>query len=152
MEYKLVQLTDTDPEIIAQITAIEQEAFGIGGMNSWFLPPFIRHGRVYVLLTASDQVAAVIEYMRDFNDHNHLYLFGLAVHKDRRGQGLGKRIVAETLRSLREAGFTSVSLTVHPNNSAAINLYTSLGFVQGEFLAQEYGQDQDRIVLKCELQ
>ncbi|NLM69861.1 MAG: GNAT family N-acetyltransferase [Firmicutes bacterium] len=146
MDYKFMQLTAMDPELIAQIIAIEQDAFGIGGMNSWFLPPFIRHGRVYIILD-QNRVVAVAEYMRDFNDPRHAYLFGFAVKKPYRNQGIGTALLKQSLRCLAQDGFARVSLTVDPHNAAAIKLYTNLGFKKREFLPNEYGIGEDRYVL-----
>ncbi len=150
MDYRFIELNDVDPDLARQIIAIEQEAFGIGGMNEWFLPPFIRHGRVFVLLDQTTVVAAA-EYIRAFDDPLQAYLFGFAVRKDRRRQGLGKLLLVRSLECLQRDGFTTVSLTVDPGNAAAVNLYASLGFKQQDCYRNEYGPDQDRLLLVLKL-
>jgi len=150
MDYRFIELTHIDPGLSRQIMAIEQEAFGPGGLNEWFLPPFIRYGRVFVLLDQETVVAAA-EYMRSFADPQHAYLFGLAVKKAYRGRGLGKLLLTRSLKSLQRGGFRTVSLTVDPQNTAAVNLYISLGFRQAGFCKDEYGPQQDRLLLVLNL-
>lgn len=150
MDYEFRELTEVESEISRQIIAIEQEAFGAGGMNEWFLPPFIRRGRVFVLLDRGI-VAAVAEYMRDWDDPAHAYLFGCAVKKDYRGKGLGKRLMIRSLECLARDGFKTVSLTVDPENMAAMRLYTGLGFTQAAFYKDEYGPNHDRLLMIVKL-
>jgi ribosomal protein S18 acetylase RimI-like enzyme len=50
------------------------------------------------------------------------------VHKDFRGQGLGKAIVSAALQASFEQGATKAVLQVEANNAIAIGVYESLGF------------------------
>ncbi len=151
MDYIFKELVSKNEFEIAQIIAIEQEAFGSGGMNHWFLMPFLRHGQVFVLEN-SGHIAAVAEFMRDFHNETTAYLFGLAVHQDHRGQGLGFQLLSTAHSSLRKQGFTKVCLTVDPNNTEALHLYcTKCNYVQMEFLPNEYGVGEDRLYLTLEL-
>jgi ribosomal protein S18 acetylase RimI-like enzyme len=53
-----------------------------------------------------------------------------------RGEGIGREILARSLRSLREAGCRQASLTVTASNRNAIGLYESMGFrIQRRFAA-----------------
>lgn len=53
----------------------------------------------------------------------------LCVAPTSRGTGIGRETLGRSLRSLREAGFRQVSLTVTASNRNAIALYESMGFV-----------------------
>jgi ribosomal protein S18 acetylase RimI-like enzyme len=55
-----------------------------------------------------------------------LYIARVAVAPDKRGQGLGRRIMLEYLD---RAGNVAVHLHAHRDNEPAISLYKSLGFV-----------------------
>ena len=95
-----------------EIVALEQAAFGIG-MNHWFLVPFIRHGRVFI--ACEDELVGVCEYMLFPS------LATPVVWPYREGvlaeQGRSRRLMEESCLALREAGISTVSLTVHPQNS-----------------------------------
>jgi RimJ/RimL family protein N-acetyltransferase len=57
------------------------------------------------------------------------FLWGVYVAPDMRGRGVRRKLVSELLIFARCApGVTQVNLTANANNTAAINLYTSLGF------------------------
>lgn len=52
----------------------------------------------------------------------------IGVSPEARGQGLGKAILAAFVEAARDAGYTSVALSVETDNPAAIALYTKFGF------------------------
>jgi len=52
----------------------------------------------------------------------------VSVHKDFRGQGVGRKILIAILDELKERGLSHVELMVDVDNPAAINLYKSAGF------------------------
>jgi mycothiol synthase len=51
----------------------------------------------------------------------------VGVQREWRGRGLGRALLARGLQKLQEVGFETASLNVDAENSAAINLYRSLG-------------------------
>lgn len=55
----------------------------------------------------------------------HLHHFGVLPQLQR--QGIGKKLAQESIRFAREKGF-QMKLEVHKTNTAAIELYTRLGF------------------------
>ena len=55
---------------------------------------------------------------------------GLAVNKAGRGQGVGRSLMLAILKQAKEDGYHRLSLSVDPNNTEAVNLYKSLGFVE----------------------
>lgn len=55
-------------------------------------------------------------------------LLSLAIRNDVQGQGLGKKLVGEALRVLKEDGFLRVDLGMETDNSKGIVFYKSMGF------------------------
>ena len=55
---------------------------------------------------------------------------GMAVAKDRRGQGLGSALLAYAIEWAREQGLHKLCLQVFPHNDGAIGLYRKFGFVE----------------------
>jgi ribosomal protein S18 acetylase RimI-like enzyme len=53
---------------------------------------------------------------------------GMMVARQHRGQGIGGRLLDDSLRWARESGLHKVDLEVWPHNTAAIALYRSRGF------------------------
>jgi len=58
------------------------------------------------------------------------YIDFLGVVPDKRGRGIGRRLVMAAVDALRERGATSVDLTVREDNHAARRLYSSLSFTE----------------------
>jgi GNAT superfamily N-acetyltransferase len=52
----------------------------------------------------------------------------VGITPDHRGQGLGRVLVLQSLAGFQEAGLHRVSLEVTANNTAAVELYRSVGF------------------------
>ena len=52
----------------------------------------------------------------------------ICVRQSRRGQGVGRGLLIQSLRRLKEMGFKGVSLTVTASNQRAVQLYRDLGF------------------------
>jgi mycothiol synthase len=63
--------------------------------------------------------------LTDGPEDGHVAIVG--VHREWRGQGLGRALLAQGLTRLREAGYKTARLSVDSENSAAVNLYRSLG-------------------------
>ncbi|MGI6566258.1 MAG: GNAT family N-acetyltransferase [Firmicutes bacterium] len=150
---RVEEMRQLQPELLEALVAIEQEAFGKGGMNEWFLPPFARYGRVYVLWVEGDRrPAGVAECMVSWQQPQCVYLFGISIRKCRRGQGLGTRFLQEIIGRLQAEGFQALELTVSPGNAAALRLYQErLGFRTIAFHKEEYGPGEDRLLLRLDL-
>jgi ribosomal protein S18 acetylase RimI-like enzyme len=58
----------------------------------------------------------------------HVGVLGMGVHKNYRGQGLGRKLMKKTLAKAREKGFERIELEVYTTNTAAIRLYENFGF------------------------
>lgn len=151
MEVKIKRLTNNFQDIIQEIIEIEQEAFGAGGLNEWSITPFIYHGAVYIA-RIDQEVVGVIEYMRDFDKVNKTYLYGLAVDKDYRNQGIGNKLLKYSLNKLKGDKIKEVELTVDPDNEEALNLYREFGFERIAYRKAEYGPGEDRKIMKLDLE
>ncbi|MFN7882858.1 MAG: GNAT family N-acetyltransferase [bacterium] len=58
----------------------------------------------------------------------HVGVLGMGVLSPYRGQGLGKRLILQTLAHAREKGIYRVTLEAREDNAKAIRLYESVGF------------------------
>ncbi|NMB11626.1 MAG: GNAT family N-acetyltransferase [Firmicutes bacterium] len=150
---RIEEVDKVEPDLLQALIEIDQEAFGKGGMNEWFLPPFIRRGRVYVLwVEGKKQPVGVAECMITWGQPQCAYLFGIAIREGWRGQGLGTRFLREICRRLQGMGFLILDLTVSPDNVPALRVYRDkLGFKTIAFHREEYGQGEDRLLMRLDL-
>jgi [ribosomal protein S18]-alanine N-acetyltransferase len=96
-----------------------------------------REGDTALIATDADHTPIGAVWVRLFNDTNKTYgyvdentpLLGMALLPEYRGKGVGKALLGEMLKVTRESGFSAVSLSVDPNNSA-LHLYHKFGFKQ----------------------
>jgi ribosomal protein S18 acetylase RimI-like enzyme len=75
----------------------------------------------------------------------------LGVTRDRRGRGLGRRLMAEALRRLREDGVREALLAVEPSNVTAVALYRSLGFSPRDVRKDYFGPGAHRLIMSLAL-
>ncbi|WP_156591080.1 GNAT family N-acetyltransferase [Agrobacterium vitis] len=62
--------------------------------------------------------------------HAHRGVLGMGIVDGYRGAGLGKRLIETTLAASWEIGLHRVELDVHADNTRAIRLYESVGFLR----------------------
>jgi ribosomal protein S18 acetylase RimI-like enzyme len=64
-------------------------------------------------------------------DHDkHIARFGISVHDDYQGRGLGRILANYMIDIARERGMKKIALEVVAHNTRAISLYESLGYVK----------------------
>lgn len=133
----------SDKKYIQEIIELEKKVFGENGaIDIWNLKPYVKYGRVFVYLE-KDKVVAVAEIMKTWQE-DKVYLYGLCVDLDYRGQGIGNKFMLDIFRYLKAENIKLIELTVAPENVEAIKLYEKIGFERKEFLENEYGEDKNR--------
>jgi len=71
----------------------------------------------------------------------------LAVHEERRGEGIGTLLLETALAVLESEGAKSVKLEVRAENETAIELYQSQGFEHRRTVPEYYNDGEDALVL-----
>ena len=71
----------------------------------------------------------------------------LAVHPDRRGEGIGSALLSRSLSVLAAYGADSVKLEVRQSNEGAKRLYREFGFDPLRLVPGYYQDDEDAIVM-----
>lgn len=138
---RIVEISDS--KYIEEILELEKKVFGENGaIDIWNLKPYIKYGKVFIYLER-DKVVAVAEIMKTWQE-DKVYLYGLCVDTDFRGQGIGEKIMLGIFEYLKEKKIKLVELTVAPENSGAIKLYEKIGFERKELLENEYGENRNR--------
>jgi ribosomal-protein-alanine N-acetyltransferase len=76
----------------------------------------------------------------------------LAVHPERRGEGIGRRLLADGVSVLRDAGAATVKLEVRPSNDPARDLYERAGFDFLRRVPGYYEDGEDALILVRDLE
>jgi ribosomal-protein-alanine N-acetyltransferase len=140
-----------EPELVKRLVRLEETAFGHGGLNEWHLVPLIRHGRVYIV-RKNQEIVGLIQYMLDWNYPQKAYMVGVSIDTEWRGRGVGTELLKESFIRLQQDNIKEIELTVDPQNISAVTLYEKkLGFVITELRDNEYGEGENRLVMKLVL-
>ena len=71
---------------------------------------------------------AIVGTLRLTGTARRTMIYGFVIDRERRGQGLGTRMLAAVFGLLRSRGADEVGLEVDPENTPAVRLYASFGF------------------------
>lgn len=143
------------PGIITLFTAVAQELDSIGtepgfdvAQRQSSILTSIEQGANCLLVAAWEDVAVGSLSVRV---HHNVGSMGMMVARQHRRQGIGGRLLDESLRWARERALHKVDLQVWPHNAAAIALYRSRGFTAEGRLRRHYrranGQLWDAITM-----
>ncbi|MFB6300593.1 MAG: ribosomal protein S18-alanine N-acetyltransferase [Halobacteriales archaeon] len=132
------------------VLGIEQQSFD----QPWPYDAFERFLDAEAFLVAIG-ASGVLGYIVADRIPNHGRPIGhvkdLAVHPDRRGQGIGSQLLDRGLDTLAAAGVTRVKLEVRVGNRPARSLYTSFGFTVHHRVPRYYDDGEDAAVMVLDI-
>jgi len=80
-----------------------------------------------LIFIALDNEQVIGSCMAGYDGHRG-YLYSVAVSKEIRKGGLGKKLVSYALEELKNLGCVKVNLHIRPSNTEVVEFYKSLGF------------------------
>ncbi len=80
----------------------------------------------------------------EIKNKDHVYISGLAIRSEFRGQGLVRQAMGLLFAEL--TSFKKFSLVVHPDNHA-VKLYKSFGFKKETLVEDYFGDGEPRLVM-----
>jgi ribosomal-protein-alanine N-acetyltransferase len=132
-------------EDLAEVLAIERASFD----DPWSLGSF----RDLLMEPAASWVALenahVVGYLVTIWAADEIHLVNLAVHTDRRRQGIGSELMNLLMEKARTQNMRAIFLEVRRKNRAAIEFYHRFGF---QFLYERkdyYGDGEDAWIMQC---
>ncbi|KAI0341256.1 acyl-CoA N-acyltransferase [Trametopsis cervina] len=101
---------------------------------------------------SSEPVGVIVckqSFHHEDRTRNRGYIAMLSVHRNWRKRGIASTLVKRSIDNMRKAGAVEVVLETEFDNSAALSLYESLGFIREKRLFRFYlnGKDAFRLVL-----
>jgi ribosomal protein S18 acetylase RimI-like enzyme len=116
------------------------EGFALDQTAAWVAADRVR-GNPFLVALDQDRVVGWCEVRRDLlPGRGHTGLLGMGLRAPYRGQGLGRRLLDQTLRAASERGFERIELMVRSPNEQAMRLYSQAGF-------REEGRKRDAVRL-----
>lgn len=113
---------------IEGVEEIEQSSFGDEAWSATgFLTYLIRDDTLFLVAAEGEDVVGYAGLLMAPEEGD---ILNIAVHQDRRHQGIGKALLEEMAKEAPEYGVTVLHLEVRKSNEHAIALYKQEGFVQ----------------------
>ena len=108
------------------IAGLEQECFA----DPWSKEAVLESAESGVLFLLYEEKGEILGYagMQIVLDEG--YVTNVAVNRNHRKKGIGNTLVKGLISAARERELSFVSLEVRPSNTAAISLYSKLGFAE----------------------
>ena len=124
MSLEFFHIRENDYDMLEQLVELEQELHGSrgAGLNIFEVSSFIRFGRVYVAVEY-DEVLSCVYFMRDFENPNKVFLYGIAVKPTESGKNVGVALLTNAFADLKESGFRMAEVLVDPSNYKALKVY-----------------------------
>lgn len=111
---------------IDQVCAIEEETFSMPWSGKAFRDTISYHHTLFLVAELDGEIAG---YCGCYQSLEEAEITNIAVRRQLRGHGIGRRLLVELMRLGKEQGAFAYTLEVRVSNQAAIHLYESLGFV-----------------------
>ncbi len=144
-----------DLQLMEDIVSYEDKVFGEGAIGKWNIKPFVKYGKVFVVVKLlkdeegkiREKLVSVVEVLSSFN-YTTSYIYGVFTVSEYEGQGHAGRLLKHVLKYLTNGNVTEVELTVDINNVRAQKLYGRFGFKVVERLDNEYGTGVHRYLMR----
>ena len=134
------------PEELDGILKVEQASFGKDAYDRNLFANYLqRDGELFLVVERGKEICGYsIAVVRG----DRAELVSIAVDPKSRRKGVGRALLASTLRRLSRRGVTRVSLTVRPENEPARALYESYGFVKWRKVPGYYEDGTDGVRMR----
>ncbi len=143
----ITRICRPDHDLLVTLEAYDFEAFGLTGLRTYDLAVVAQAGAVY-LAYLYDEIAGSCQLLRMFDEPGFFYVVGFYVRPRWRSRQVGRAILQAVAREPQEKGGEGMVLTVASENTVALSLYRSIGFINETFVHNFYGEGEDRHILR----
>ncbi len=135
------------PSDLAQITGVEQNVYGSGAYSKYFFRQL--HDLFPTLIwVAEDDGKLVGHVCAAVAQDGTGWILNTAVLPHYRRQGIGERLMINSIDALLRAGVRHFKVTSESENFPAIRLYEKLGFHTVGIEEDYYGDGVDRVIME----
>jgi len=148
MSESSAEVRDATLNDLNEIYAIEKESFP-DPYPKPLLKAFFYHPSAYIVAVLGGRVIGYAIGIIRFKSLGHV--ISIAVQREFRGRGIGKKLLKELISRLFAMGAKRVRIEVRESNKVAINLYKEMGFVVKERIIGYYNDGESALVMFMEL-
>lgn len=141
---KAVRFEALEESFLPAILEIEAEANSSPWSEKSFKNELINPQSIFRVIRAGGQLAG---YGGLWLCVDEAHVTNVAIRKDLRGQGLGRRLMVDLLERAKDQGMTCSTLEVRASNEAALKLYERLGYQRAALRKRYYPDNQEDAVV-----
>jgi ribosomal protein S18 acetylase RimI-like enzyme len=90
----------------------------------------LEKGHIHLVAADGSKIAGWCDITPGLHGEVHVGHLGMGVHRDFRGQGIGRRLMEAALAQARALRLEKIELQVFTANKPALALYKKLGFIE----------------------
>ncbi len=143
----LSRVRSPDHDLLVELQAYDREAFGATGLRTYDLAVMAQAGAVFVA-RIDHEIVGSCQLMRVLDEPEFFYVVGFYIRPQWRGRHLGRELLRLVAAESESLGAKGLVLTAAPENTVALALYKSAGFVEDRFVPHFYGEKEDRYILR----
>ena len=129
---------------VEQVVKIEMDTFTTPWSAQAFLDTLKRTDTIYAVAEEKGKILGYCGLWQSFEEGQ---ISNMAVAKEVRNRGVGRKMLEGLLAFGKEAGMKAFTLEVRESNLAAIHLYESLGFVRAGIRKDFYVKPKENAVI-----
>lgn len=112
-------------EDAAGVELVEKASFGMPWSRQSFWEAAVNKDAYYLLALEEHEI---IGYAGTWLVADEAHIMNVAIAPIHRNMGLGRKMMVELVRIVKEKGITAMTLEVRPSNTVARKLYEKMGF------------------------
>jgi [ribosomal protein S18]-alanine N-acetyltransferase len=112
-------------EDAASVEIVEKASFGMPWSRQSFWEAAVNKDAYYLLALEENEI---IGYAGTWLVADEAHIMNVAIAPVHRNMGLGRKMMVELIRVVKEKGITAMTLEVRPSNTVARKLYEKMGF------------------------
>jgi len=144
-----MRLDPLKPEYIREIAEIERETFDEPWSEAMIMPELENEFSHY--LVGVDEDGTVLCYGGFHNQFDEAEFENIAVRKEFRGKGLGKKLFSALIELAGSLGVKRFTLEVKTENNVAISMYEAFGFKRVGIRKRYYAGKFDALIMALDI-
>lgn len=122
----MISFHEMKPEDAAAVEGIERASFAVPWSRRAFWEEAANERTLYLVARMDGEI---VGYAGAWIILDEAQITNVAVAPEKRGQGIGRRLMDEMMARAKARGASRMTLEVRPSNAVALTLYKSCGFL-----------------------
>lgn len=141
-------IEEFEPCHVDEVYEISKEAFPLPWAKEELVREIVNPHALNLVALSSGEVVGYVQCWYTFEDAD---IINIAVKSTHRQRGIGKEVLRELIRQLKEKSIQNIFLEVRVSNLSAQKLYKSFGFITLAKRERYYINGEDALVMNLQI-